>query len=153
MTRITDPTSRITKPRPTSGAAPSHAPPDTLYAPGLSLARSLGWFSLGLGLVELFAPRAVSNLTSVRNTGLLQAYGLREIACGVGILNTTRPTGWLWGRVAGDVLDLATLGLAMAESDDQGRRRACVAAAAVAGVTALDVICAGQLSAAAALEG
>ena len=143
---------RITAPRPTRGGAPSHAPPDTLYSPGLGLARALGWFSLGLGLAEALAPRAVADLTGVPHPRLLQAYGLREIACGVGILNSPRPAGWLWGRVAGDALDLGTLGAALSEADGN-RGRVLAAAAAVAGVTLLDLICAGQLSAAAALEG
>lgn len=40
---------------------------------------------------------------------LIRAYGVREIAKGVGILTSPNPTPWLWGRVAGDALDLATL--------------------------------------------
>jgi len=152
MTVTADVPTRLTEPTPTQGPAPSHSPPDTRYAPGIGLARGLGWFSIGLGLAELLAPRAVGELTGVRCPGLLQLYGLREIACGVGILNSTRPTEWMWARVAGDALDLGTLGAAMVNGNgDSGR--ACVAAAAVAGVTLLDVICATQLSAAAALEG
>jgi hypothetical protein len=144
--------SRLTAPRPTIGNAPSHSPPDTLYAPGLGLARALGWFSIGLGLAEVLAPRHMAQLTGVPHPGLIQAYGWREIAAGVGILSSKRPAGWLWTRVAGDALDLATLGAAMAEGNgDAGKAR--VAAAAVAGVTALDVLCGMQLSAAAALEG
>jgi hypothetical protein len=142
---------RITEPTPTRGNAPSHSPPDTRYAPGIELARFLGWFSIGLGLAEVLAPRAVAEVSGVRSRGLLQFYGLREIAAGVGILTSPRPAGWLWGRVAGDALDLATLGAAMTRPEDAGR--ALAAAVAVAGVTALDVICATQLSAAEALEG
>jgi hypothetical protein len=123
------------------------------YAPGLSLARALGWFSIGLGLAEVLAPRALADLTGVRRPGLLQAYGLREIGCGIGILSSARPAGWLWGRVAGDALDLGTLGAALAEADGEHRGRAPAATAAVAGVTALDVLCGLQLSTAAALEG
>src|SRR5437764_14781018 len=111
MTSIIDPTplTRIQTPTPTRGPAPSHSPPDTRYAPGISLARGLGWFSIGLGLAEVLYPRAMGELTGVRHTGLMQAFGLREIACGVGILSSTRPTGCLWARVAGAALDLAAL--------------------------------------------
>lgn len=51
------------------------------------LARGLGWFSLGLGLAEVLAPRAVARITGVRtsNAGLIRLLGLREIAHGVGI--------------------------------------------------------------------
>src|SRR5262249_14943113 len=123
-----------------------------LYAPGLGLARALGWFSIGLGMAEALAPDAMADLTGVPHPRLLQAYGLREIACGIGILSSPRPAGWMWGRVAGDALDLGTLGAAWSEADGS-RGRVCMSAAAVAGVTLLDLICAGQLSAAAALEG
>jgi uncharacterized membrane protein len=70
---------------------------------------------------------------------LVRAVGLREIASGVGILNDRQPSGWLWTRVAGDAMDLALLGNAARSPGIQGKR-AVVAAAAIAGVTALDVL-------------
>src|SRR5947209_10102577 len=119
MTRIADPVTRIMEPAPTRGRAPSHSPPDTVYAPGIKLARGLGWFSIGLGLAEVLAPHAMADLTGVRSPALLRAYGLREIICGIGILGSARPAGWLWGRVAGDALDLATLLAAAAGADGE----------------------------------
>jgi len=124
-----------------------------MYVPGNKLARALGWFSIGLGAAEILAPRTVGRLTGVRNTRLLPPCGMREIACGVGILSTARPAGWMWARVAGDAMDLATLGTARATENGSDGKRACLAALAVLGVTALDLICGAQLSAAAALEG
>ncbi|MFO0849176.1 MAG: hypothetical protein U0871_11575 [Gemmataceae bacterium] len=109
---------------------------------GEPLATFLGVFSLGLGFAELFAPGTVSRLSGVRYPGLLRAYGLREVTSGMGILLNRRPTGWLWSRVAGDVMDLATLGVAYAEGDRRDRGRVLAAAGAVAGVTALDIVCA-----------
>jgi len=94
----------------------------------------------------------MEDLTGVRSPGLLQLYGLREIACGIGILNSSRPASWMWARVAGDALDLTTLAAAMTK-DNGDAGRALVASAAVVGVTLLDVACATELSAAAALEG
>src|SRR5690348_125459 len=76
---------------------------------GDQLARALGWFSLGLGLSELLAPRLVAGPLGMRgNEGLLRAYGAREIGAGVLSLSTEKRAG-LWSRVAGDVLDMATL--------------------------------------------
>src|SRR5438270_8226586 len=98
MASLMDPVPRITHPEPTRGGTPSHSPPDTRFAPGLGMARGLGWFSIGLGLAELLAPRTMSDLTGVRNTRLLQCYGLREIATGLGILDSNQPAGWLWAR-------------------------------------------------------
>jgi hypothetical protein len=94
-----------------------------------------------LGLAEVLAPRVMAQLTGVHSPGLLRLYGLRELACGVGILAGSGTAGWLWARVAGDALDLATL----AGADDPGP--ALAAAAAVLGVAALDVACAAQFSA------
>ena len=103
--------------------------------------RSLGWFSVGLGAAELLAPAAMSKCTGIHNKRLLQLYGLREIAAGVGLLRAARPAPWLWARVAGDALDLAAL--AMATTDGKGHRgRSLLATAAVAGVTAIDALCA-----------
>ncbi|MDQ4080378.1 MAG: hypothetical protein M3125_06425, partial [Gemmatimonadota bacterium] len=109
-------------------------------ARGERLARALGWFSIGLGLAEVVAPRDVARLIGADDDettrNLLRTMGLREIAAGVGILSQPRPTTWMWGRVAGDALDLALLGAAM-KSDSAQRTRLLSASAAVLGVTAL----------------
>src|SRR5687768_7100177 len=57
------------------------------------LAKGLGWFSLGLGLAELLAPRAIANISGVPNarTGLIRLYGLREIASGIAIFSQENP--------------------------------------------------------------
>jgi len=111
----------------------------------------LGWFSIGLGLAELLAPRTMANLTGVHQEKLLQMYGVREIVTGLGILSSVQPAGWMWGRVLGDAMDMATLLTAAASNGES--ERALGALAAVAGVTALDVVSATGLSAAAAMEG
>jgi uncharacterized membrane protein len=112
------------------------------------LANALGWFSIGLGLAEVAAPRAVAQLIGVKDEdktrNVLRGYGMREIAAGIGILSRPQPAGWLWGRVVGDLLDLSSLGTALGSSRSN-RVRVGAATAAVIGVTALDVRCALQL--------
>jgi len=137
----------------TQGKAPSHSPPDTRYAPGIRTARKLGWFSIGLGAAELLFPRMMGRATGIQNESLLTACGLREIACGIGLLTSSRPTSWLWARVAGDAMDLAALGAVVATGDDEDQQAAALAAAAVAGVAAADIACGMSMSAAARLEG
>jgi hypothetical protein len=75
-----------------------------------SVARGLGWFSIGLGLAEILMPRAMARGLGMQGREqLLFVYGLREIATGIGLLASSRRTPWMWGRVAGDALDMATL--------------------------------------------
>lgn len=106
----------------------------------VQIAKALGWFSIGLGVVQLLAPRATARAAGIaEHPVLVRTVGLREIASGVGILSQRRPTGWLWSRVAGDAMDLALLGLAVASSNSR-RSRVALVGAAVAGVAALDVM-------------
>lgn len=107
---------------------------------GIPLARFLGFFSIGLGLAELIAPRLLARGVGLpERPGLTRALGMREIAAGVGILSQKQPSNWLWARVAGDAMDLAVIGLG-ASNPRARRNRAGVAAAMVAGVTALDIL-------------
>ncbi|MGO4387419.1 cyclase dehydrase [Microvirga sp. 2YAF29] len=111
-----------------------------------TLARGLGLFSIALGIAEVVAPRTLARALGMKGQeGLIAGYGVREIATGIGILASKDPTPWIWGRVAGDGLDLATLATAL-EGDNPKKSNVGIAMAAVAGVTALDVYCAQTLS-------
>ena len=110
-----------------------------------SAARALGWFSIGLGLAELIAPRVLSRFLGLEGReGVLRTYGVREIATGIGILNSSNPEPWLWGRVAGDALDVASLGKGLFSSDN--KLGVAAAMGALAGVTFADVATAQILS-------
>lgn len=113
------------------------------------LSYGLGWFSIGLGLAELLAPGKMAQLIGAsdenRNRNVMRAYGLREIAAGIGILSQPTAPAWLWTRVAGDMLDLGSM-LAAMGSRKADRGRLIAATAAVAGVTALDIYCGQKLS-------
>ncbi|KAA2238167.1 cyclase dehydrase [Salinarimonas soli] len=111
-----------------------------------ALARGLGWFSIGLGLTELFGARSLTRALGMEGQEtLVRAYGVREIATGIGILASEDPTPWIWGRVAGDALDLATLATQL-KGGNRERENIGIAIGAVAGVTALDILCAQTLS-------
>jgi hypothetical protein len=116
---------------------------------GETLAVGLGWFSIALGVAELAAPDGLARFIGIppteRTVATLRAYGAREMGNGLAILAQPDRAAWLWSRVAGDALDLATLARVMDEPSTD-RRRAIFAATAVLGVTALDVLCAQQLS-------
>jgi len=110
------------------------------------LAKGLGWFSLGLGALELLAPEKLDRMLGTGDYPMTtRAFGLREIAAGLGILLSDDPKPWLWARVAGDALDLGTLAPALS-SDNPQRTMAATAFGNVALITALDIFCAAALT-------
>jgi hypothetical protein len=109
------------------------------------VAQGLGWFSLGLGITELFAPRAVSRWLGMRDgEQLVQSYGLREMAAGIGLLTSQNPRPWMIARTGGDAIDIATLA-ATFRKDNPKNVNVGIALAAVLGVTAVDAICTERL--------
>jgi uncharacterized membrane protein len=111
------------------------------------LGQILGVVSIGLGLAELLAPRAVGRAIGVGDhPAIIRMVGVREIVTGLGILSERAPGAWAWARVAGDAIDLALLGAATS-SPDADPRRIAVATAGVLGVAALDVYSGQRLTA------
>lgn len=106
-------------------------------------ARGLGWFSIGLGLCEVFAGRRLARALGLEDRVMLvRLYGLREIA----IFASGEVALWLWARVAGDALDLVTVAAALKPGNPK-RRNAVIAAGNVAAVTPFDVLTARHLPA------
>lgn len=109
-----------------------------------SAAKALGWFSLGLGLTELLAPRWLGRLTGVgERTRLMRGLGLRELAAGAGIFAQPKPAASMWARVAGDAMDAAVLTARL--KPRRSRDRALASLGAVLGVGVLDAWVASQL--------
>jgi hypothetical protein len=105
------------------------------------LARALGWFSIGLGLAELLAPRGVTQALGIEGRErLVRTFGIREIASGILCLSVDKQAG-LWSRVVGDGLDLATL-LAALRNDNPKRDNVASALTMVLGISVLDFIAA-----------
>ncbi len=110
------------------------------------LAQRLGWFSIALGVLQIAAPHRLSRALGFRGgESLIASYGLREVATGVAILASRNPAPFVWGRVAGDALDLVSLLGGFGGS----RRKLAVGLAfgSVAMITAIDLICAQTLTA------
>src|SRR5688572_5778372 len=63
-------------------------------------ATGLGMFAVAIGLAELIAPHPLRRLIGVRDRGwsswLLRAFGIRELATGLGVLGRRRRGPWLW---------------------------------------------------------
>lgn len=105
------------------------------------LARALGWFSIGLGMVELMAPQKITRAVGAEGKEpLVRAFGARELGHGMLALSTEKQLG-AWSRVAGDGIDLAFLLSAM-RPDNPKRQNAALALAMVLGVTAVDLLAA-----------
>ena len=83
------------------------------------LAKGIGLFSIALGLTEVLMPGQLAGLIGVsdRYRKFLPLLGAREIAHGIGIMSSAKPTTAVWTRVGGDVLDLAYLGAAFMSND------------------------------------
>lgn len=140
QTNLRSPARRESAPRETSRALVPRSQARASAPEARAL--GLGWFSVGLGLAQLFAPRQVAQLIGLdedeRTCLTLRALGVRELVCGIGLLSETRPATWAWARVAGDAMDLALLGFAW-KDDPPATERALTIAGSVVGVTLLDV--------------
>lgn len=106
------------------------------------LARSLGWFSLGLGIAQIAAPRRFASSIGVEPRGqrdtIVRLVGAREVLAAAGLLSGRAVPAFLWMRVAGDLMDLALL-RNVREGRGTDRDRVQGAIAAAVGVTAVDV--------------
>lgn len=103
------------------------------------LSVGLGVFSLVLGAAELLASRRITAaLDAEGHEGLVKGFGAREVAAGIGILAAPAVATNVWNRVAGDAMDLASLGLAARNSP--GNKAVWGAIAFVVGATVLDAL-------------
>lgn len=112
------------------------------------VARGLGWLSVGLGLKELSFSEQICGMLGVRGRdGLVRALGVREVLTGIGLLTQGNTSTWLWGRVAGDAIDLALLGATFRRPAVRASGWRIAATVVVAGVTLVDLLTARRMSA------
>jgi hypothetical protein len=104
----------------------------------------LGIFSVALGVTELVASRFITRtLKTDGHENVVKAFGVREIAAGVGLLQSPAHAARVWNRVAGDGMDLGALALAARNAP---RSKAVWGAIVfVVGATLLDTLVALQL--------
>lgn len=119
--------------------------PSSLTTPD-QLGKALGWFSLGLGLFELFAPQRITRVLGMEGKeALVRAYGMREISSGILTLSSERRLGLL-SRVGGDGVDIGTLLTAYREENPK-KQNVATALVMVAGIALLDVMVARAVTA------
>lgn len=111
----------------------------------IQTAKFLGYFSIGLGLVELVAARRLTTILGLPiPSAVIRGFGAREVAAGIGVLTYPDSPAPMWTRVGGDVLDIAVLASGLGR-DNRNRSVAIGATLAVLAITALDVACAAAL--------
>jgi hypothetical protein len=99
----------------------------------------LGVFSIALGLAEVLGARKIAAKLGAPEHGVLvRAFGLRELAAGAGLLAMPASSAPMWGRVAGDILDLAALGEAARRSPQN--KAVWAALGFVLGAAAIDLV-------------
>lgn len=111
------------------------------------LGLGLGFFSVGLGLLEVAAPGRLARWLGVDRKAaktVIALFGARELLAGGMLMRGPAVSTNAWNRVIGDSMDLTALGLVFARSN----RRTAVAGALgfVAGTTLLDVLTARGLA-------
>ena len=105
------------------------------------IARGLGLFTVGLGLVQVAAPRRFARAVGAPESSetVARLIGVRELAAAPGLLIRPRPVAWTWMRVGGDLMDLALLAILL-RTHTKDRERSIAATGAVIGITALDAL-------------
>ncbi|GAB2737171.1 SRPBCC family protein [Nocardioides pakistanensis] len=105
------------------------------------LVRALGAASAGLGVPMLWRTDDVARFAGVDDSpvapAMIKAVGAREMVHAAMLL--VGPQRSVWTRVAGDAMDLAVLGNALAARSGERRTLTTLATAAVAGITAVDL--------------
>lgn len=108
-----------------------------------SYAKWLGIASYALGIVQLFRPGSVNRLIGVPdhnpNHTVQRLIGVREMISGTGVLFGKNTSGWMWSRVAGDVMDASIVGGTLAASLGT-RRKLIPALGAFLGILVLDAM-------------
>jgi hypothetical protein len=120
-----------------------------IVSPEEKLAEAFGWASLGLGAAMATVPGRLNRLAGIRDDSSTRLWhrviGARELAAFALIVIGEQRRAGLWGRVAGDAMDLALLGVAASRKRESGARLAA-ATAGIAAIAALDTYAAARLS-------
>ncbi|HEX8701120.1 MAG TPA: hypothetical protein VF815_19905 [Myxococcaceae bacterium] len=102
--------------------------------------QGLGWLSVGLGLTELTFAEGICRVLGARGrAGVVRLLGARELFTGVGLLSQKNAQPWVWGRVAGDAIDLALLGTTLGRARGSSAWR-FTTLVSVLGITLVDIL-------------
>jgi hypothetical protein len=123
----------------------SGGPADRSMTPGLRAARLMGWASFGLAAAFIAAPRRITRTFGLEGKeNLIRAFGVQEVAAGMGALSTEVKPAML-GRAGGDLIHIATLATGLRSDDRDQRRNTAFGLAALVGFLAVDSLIAARL--------
>jgi hypothetical protein len=107
----------------------------------------IGQTAIGLGFWGTLFPNTVKRTLGINASApTVQAlFGARELVTGFSLAGDPTRTGMLWGRVAGDIFDIAVL-TSLSKAGNPKRNNAKAALGFVLAVTALDLITAVRMS-------
>jgi hypothetical protein len=119
--------------------------------PERRVARFLGVFSFGLGVLGLAFPERINKLIGVKDSpktrAIQRAVGVQEVSAAQGIFAFSPPTPVLWSRVAGDIVHLGLLANASTNPRND-RTKLTRTIAAIAGITIVDAFVSAKYQAA-----
>ena len=101
----------------------------------------LGFFRIGLGLLEVAAPGRLAKWLGAEGNPvktIIALFGVRELLAGGMLLRGPAVSTNVWNRVVGDAMDLTALGLTFGQSNRKGA--VAGALAFVGGATVLDAL-------------
>ncbi len=109
------------------------------------LATTIGLISIGFGIFDTIRARRLATNVGMESDLAFRLAGAREIATGFAALVPPFASVAILLRLAGDAVDLATLGLTAAKPSNEKRATALLGVAVVAAVTLVDAIAMRQL--------
>jgi hypothetical protein len=114
--------------------------------PARTLARGFGLLSLAVGGLEIAAPGRFARWLGLKKAHgpIVTGYGARELATGAALLAARSPHPFLWGRLAGSLLDVATLAIGFRRS--RKRANLAIALGLAAAAAAVELALALQLA-------
>lgn len=132
------------------GGKRAHLSTDRVRAkPALTptLSGALSNNAIGLGIWGTLFPNSVKSFLGIQapTTAVRVLFGARELVSGVTLASDPTKTEALWGRVAGDIFDIAVLST-LNRSSNPKQRNVKLALGVVLAVTALDALAAVRMS-------
>jgi len=105
-----------------------------------TIARTVGLASIAFGFTDMLFGERFGRAVGAKGSGgpLFKSVGARELATGIAAVVAPTSALPLWGRFAGDVVDLAALGVVAARPGNAKRTAAVATFALVAAIAAID---------------